>query len=142
MVYLAAADPYELTVADYSRIDTLTEQRFAQDARAHALGISATVQFLAGEGDGVTIHVQLDVAPGFELPESLSLEIRHPTLSRLDQQMTLSRVGQAFVARTRLDPSSRYDLEITAPASRWRLVGRAYDTRTHVILEPQGSGGL
>jgi hypothetical protein len=119
MLWLAIATPAELAVADYSRIEEITEARFARDERAALLDLAATVH-VAGAADGrIAITVTLDGAQ----PATLRLVCQHIALRASDRTITLPRTPAGTYEATVELAGGRYDLELSPPDGTWRLAG-------------------
>lgn len=122
MVYLAASEPVALVIEDYARIEEITQERFARDARAAALGLHADLLFEADADGRTRIAVALSGDPGLLHPGSLLLRLHHATNRNADRDLTLARAGTHYVAETDL-VEGRYRVELLAPDETWRLGG-------------------
>jgi hypothetical protein len=138
MAYLAVHDPDSLVVSDYARIEEITEERFARDAAASRLGLSAGVDVTAA-ADGVEVRVALGSRKAMRAPEKLRLELHHPTRAALDRHVILVKTASGYRGAATL-PASEYDLELLPADGAWRLAGRLWGIPGHIDLEPQPSG--
>lgn len=140
MVYLAVDEPHDLAVSDYSRIEELTEERFARDAAAVALGLGAVAEFSAGEGGATGVSVDLDGGAGFRAPPALVLTMRHSGFAAGDRRIVLERAVDGYSGAAML-LEGRYDIELTPPDSSWRLAGSVTRVPGTVRLFAQRAAG-
>jgi hypothetical protein len=123
MLYLAVGRPAELVVADYSRIEELTSERFARDAQAAALDVGADAAF-AATADGRTAVTLRWVATPLTAPAPiLHLHLQHVARKAADRQVVLYR-DAAGVYHGELElAAGRYDIELSPADRSWRLSG-------------------
>ncbi len=121
--WLAAVTSDPLVVDDYYREGRAINRRLERDAAAARLGLSAVI---ARGADG-SVVVDLDAAPGAELPATLSLALVHATRAELDRRVELTAIGAGryVAAAERLPESGRWHLVLEEPQRRWRLTGVA-----------------
>lgn len=136
MLYLATQTPSALVVDDYARIEELTSERFARDREARRLELSAELSFESGTG---RIEVTLEAPVSDELPDALTLALRHATDPSADRELNLARRGERFVAIAQLAPG-RYLLELMPQDGTWRLGTGARRLAGRVVLRPQSDG--
>ena len=136
MIYLATQTPSALVVDDYARIEELTSERFARDREARRLELSAELSFESGTG---RIEVTLEAPTFSELPNALTLALRHATDPSADRDLNLTRSGGRFVADAELAPG-RYLLELMPEDRTWRLGTGARRLAGRVVLQPQSDG--
>jgi hypothetical protein len=143
MAYLAVSTPVELAVADYSRIEQLTEERFARDARAAALGLTATLTIAPHAGQGAEVLVTLHGADA--AVERLELALTHVARRDADRTLALTRAtsgadSSTFAGDVDLAPG-RYDAELRPLDASWRLAGSLADGVHTVELRAQQRAG-
>lgn len=84
-------------------------------AKAHAITAELKIDNITGE-----IGVTLSAAAGFKLPQSLTLNLSHPTLASQDQTLTLLRHADGqYHGVLKQGLRGRYYLELSTP--EWRL---------------------
>ena len=122
-LYLAGAPP-SLVVDDFGQIAMAVELDQQRDRRAVELGVAARLQFDAPSGDSArAVTVSLSGAA----PDSLRLELIHPTLEQMDRHVILKRRGNLY-AGTMQRADTRLYVMISDAAGNWRLTG---------VLEPR-----
>ncbi len=141
MLYLALTTSSDLVVADYARIEELTGQRFAQDARAVELNLSAEVSFAAISENHVLATVRLtdNLAPNV-----VRLELQHATRHDFDTAVTLGPAldGPPGVYAGEFElPPARYELELVPLDRAWRLAGELTRLPQTLSLRPQSGTG-
>lgn len=145
-IFLAVTRPDSLVVDDYSRIGELTEQRFRRGAAALAMGLSGRLVIVAGDGS-VELRLESNAAgaPMTEWPDTLLLELAHPTLQERDMDIVLTRAPMAGdgVFRARLAPMSAERWYVSAEPLgetpiRWRLTGEVSPLDGSGRLVPAG----
>jgi hypothetical protein len=131
MVILAVNMPADLVVADYSRIEELTHERFARDARAAEIGATAN----AADGRAV---VAVTLGPGIApVPPALQLALQHAARQSADVTVTLARVGANVYSAYFELATGRYDLELSPPDGSWRLAGSLAGLPQTIALRTQ-----
>lgn len=115
-----AGSPPDLVVDDFGPIAMAVERDQRLDRRAAQLALRATLEF-GPRPDGAAgqpVSVRLSGAA----PDSLTLELVHPTLGQRDQAVRLQRRdGRYAGAIARAD--TRLYARITDGAGEWRLTG-------------------
>jgi len=111
LTLVIAMDTTDSLVADdYTKHGKAINQRLEKDEAAHRLGVVLRPRVQAlGQGQ-VRIEALLELAdPTAAPPETLLLSLSHPTMSRLDTRLTLTR-----------QPSGAYSVLATPPmAGAW-----------------------
>jgi hypothetical protein len=141
MLVLAITGRNDLSVADYSRIEEITSQRFARDRVAADIAVQGTLEFAQGADGIVTIGATLTLhAPA---PDALVLQLQHVARSAADRRIVLELAAGQYSGVTTL-ATGRYSLELMPPDSSWRLAGTLYGIPSHVVLEtiPEPKDGL
>lgn len=136
MLVLATHEPSALVVEDYSRIEELTSERFDQDRQALRLALTAELRF---ERDANRVDISLSGAANFEVPEQLTLFLRHRTNPASDIELSLAREGELFSASTEF-VEGRYYLELMPKDRAWRLGSDARQLVGTMVLSPQPDG--
>lgn len=141
MVYLALETPTELAVADYARIEELTANRFARDARAAELGLAAEVAFAPAGAGRATVSVTLATPVGEAPPPAIRLTLRHAARQANDVDVTLGRAldgaANAYAGEIALAPG-HYEVEIGTLDQAWRLAGALTRLPQALTLHAQG----
>lgn len=122
-LYLAGAPP-SLVVDDFGQIAMAVELDQQRDKRAVELGVAARLQF-DSQSAGSTRAVTVSLSGA--APDSLKLELIHPTLERMDRHVILKRSGNVY-AGTMPHADTRLYVMISDGAGNWRLTG---------VLEPR-----
>jgi hypothetical protein len=140
MLYLAVRAPAALVVEDYARIEELTSQRFARDARATELELRAVLSLAADTQGGTTIRVELGGASSLAPPPALRLRLRHAGSAVKDREVVLASDANAaagIYAGASDVADGRYAVELTPPDESWRLGGSLTRTSGTLRLEAQ-----
>jgi hypothetical protein len=139
MIYLALHTSSDLVVSDYARIEEITEQRFARDARAVELGLAARVALVEPAPGRAAVTVTLD---GREVPNVVRLELQHAARHELDTAVTLGHLPNAaenvYSGELELAPG-HYELELGPLDQSWRLAGALGALPATLELRPQGA---
>jgi len=142
-IFLAVTRPASLVVDDYSRIAETTDRRFRMADAASELGLAGRLQVAAGEGAVEVRLAQQSRAggPRLDWPETLLLELSHPTVPSKDVDILLTRAPSAGdgTYRARLAPmtAERWYAAVESLGQAnagWRLTGE--------ISQRDGSGTL
>ncbi len=99
-LFIAMDTTDSLVADDYTKHGKAINQRLEKDDTAHRLGVVITPTLTPQGGGLVRIEAALSMADSSALrPESLKLSLSHPTISKLDTQLTLARLpsGAYFV---------------------------------------------
>jgi hypothetical protein len=136
MLVLATHTPTALVVDDYARIEELTNERFERDREALRLELTAELRFEPTAG-----HVELSLSGvrDFELPDALTLILRHATNPAHDLELRLARNGSLFSIETELAPG-QYTVEVMPDDGRWRLGSGTRRLDGRIALSPQVDG--
>jgi hypothetical protein len=136
MLILATRTPNAMVVDDYSRIEELTNERFARDGEALRLALTAELRFAREPG---RVELLLSGSSDFEYPEVVTLFLRHPTNPAGDFELKLARDGDIFSADARPAPGSYY-VELMPEDRMWRLGSGVQRLDGLVVLNPQNGG--
>lgn len=128
-LYIAAKNPPEMAVADYSNIESIAADQQARDRRAAELGMSAQLEF---SGTRVTAIVRSDDLA--TLPQALILRVRHSTTSQFDQLAKLTGNQGIYTGVVTL-PSGAYDVHLEDSDRTWRLSTRVVGQPDAIVLE-------
>jgi hypothetical protein len=127
-LFIAGREP-ALVVDDFGQIAMAIEKDQDRDRRALALGVTAELRFGAGG--------EVEVRIAGVAPESVRLELIHPTLERMDRSVMLGREGDTWRgAIERAD--TRLYLQVTDEAGGWRLTGELPRSASTARLGPRG----
>jgi hypothetical protein len=141
-IFLAITRPDSLVVDDYSRIEETTARRFRMADTAQSLGLAGRLDVEARAG-AVEVHLQQSGSERLvRWPDTLLLELSHPTVPDKDMQIVLTRAPMAGdgAYRARLAPMSQRERWYAAveslgdAADGWRLTGE--------VSQRDGSGKL
>lgn len=147
-IFLAVTRPDSLVVDDYSRIAQTTERRFRMADAASELGLQGRLQVAAGRG---SVEVQLEQAGAvgrrhLDWPDTLLLELSHPTVPAKDMDILLTRTPTAGEAtyRAQLAPmtAERWYAAVESlgeAAAGWRLTGEISQRDGRGMLTPARS---
>jgi len=147
-IFLAITRPDSLVVDDYSRIAETTERRFRMADAASNLGLQGRLQVAAGQG-AVEVRLAQSSAAGtghLDWPDTLLLELSHPTVPEKDIDILLTRAPTAGEAtyRARVAPmtAERWYAAVESlgeTAAGWRLTGEISQRDGRGMLTPDGS---
>ncbi len=150
MLVLAVGEPADLVVADYGRIDELTTERFARDARAADTGWTARVvaEHAGGTKPGagpepdaafVAIAVHLAARETAALPDALHLGLQHAAHGAADREIVLARgADDAYHGVLEL-AAGRYAVELSPLDRVWRLGGSLRSVPATLELRAAGA---
>jgi uncharacterized protein len=136
MLYLALNTSDTLSVDDYSHIEDLTQQEFARDQVARALGITAELVLSEDSAQGARAEITLAAAAPYERPDTLLLHLRHPTRAEFDRELKLARQGDVYHATTGTLPATHYEAELLPGDGSWRLATQIRALPARVALAP------
>ncbi len=122
MVYLSTSTPNSLVVDDYSRIEEITSERFARDARAAELGLAAELVFEVADEHSASVNLTLHAEAFWEPPRTVTLHLMHAVDGRGDTEVVATRFDGRYIAEVDL-LAGRYEIELTSPDRSWRLGG-------------------
>lgn len=137
LLFLAAQNPPEMVVEDYTAITEISAQERARDLQAKALGLSAVIEFDASE---VNTRVRLSSSTGYRVPDALVLRIKHSTRASFDAAINLQRNGTDYTGSVTL-PASPFALFIEDPERTWRLSARLPGPVSRLELEALPTDG-
>lgn len=129
-IWLAVHSPNALVVDDYARIALVTEERFERDRVAADLGLRARLAF-----EPAARRVRVLLHTGTAQPESLVLNLVHPTLADQDRHVALAREGEGWIGETAL-PDGRWYVQLEPGDARWRLAGELNGERELALTPP------
>jgi hypothetical protein len=117
--WLAISTSDGLVAEEYYKEGLKASETIAQDARARAQGIAATLSF--GEH---AIHVRLAgrQESGFTMPPVVKVTLSHPTRAGVDQILNLTRNGDSYDGELRLPRSGHWLILIEDDSKSWRLM--------------------
>ena len=130
-IFVATNSPHSMVVDDYARIGLATHRKLERDRQAAILGVGADLEIPA---DAAEIRVRL--SGGASHPGHLILKLSHPTVSALDQEMTLPGHGEIYSARLASPLSGRWYVQLEPPDGSWRLAGERGPGTTKLSLIP------
>lgn len=135
--YLAIVTSDGLVDDDYYKQGLTVNERASHDRRAAELGVEAEV-VLGGDGD--RIRALLRGKAGLRLPETLHLNIVHPTRPGFDQKISLHSEGGGVYAGVVKPFVGRWHVTLEDERQEWRLVGdwRVTDSRSVLRLAASG----
>ena len=122
-VWIAMQTTDSLVVRSDSGINVVTEQNTAAELEADRLGLSAIVAINPETG---AVIVTMSSTANVELPDSLQLRMRHPTMASRDANIELVRAmpnsdGEATWAGHFLKPPTGRHFIILSSGDTWRL---------------------
>jgi hypothetical protein len=128
-LYIAARNPPEMAVTDYTSIEAIAAEQTARDQRARELGISAQIEF-----SGETVAAKVISNELADLPPVLTLRVQHSTTAEFDRRTNLASDGSVYTGSIAL-PSGAYDLHLEDPKRTWRLSARVSGRPDTIALE-------
>lgn len=117
-LYLAGAPP-TLVVDDFGKIAMAVELDQQRDRHAAELGLSARLEFRPQPADDAQA-VSLSLSGS--TPDRLTLELIHPTLAQMDQQVLLTHNAGVYTGRV-LRGDARFHVLVSDETKTWRLTG-------------------
>jgi len=138
LLILAATNPPQMVVDDYTAITEISARERERDQRAQALGLTATVEFKAIEGTQFAVSAGVQSRKAAPLPAELALRVKHSTLTALDRDVLLKKVRGRYQGTVEL-PMTPFDLHIADPDGSWRLVARLPGPVSRLELEALGA---
>jgi len=138
-LWLALQTTDSLVVQSDDGMNVVTERNTAAEREASRLGLSAIVNI--NPETGAVIATVAAVA-NVELPDSLALRMRHPTLASRDANIELLRAmpnsrGEATWAGHFITPPSGRHFMTLSSANTWRLSAE-WSGQAQIALEPLG----
>lgn len=137
-------------IANYWNVDSLVAGDYSKDGRgvaviidkqkaAERLGLSAQATV-----SDTTVSVELVASHEKDFPQTLRLDIVHPTQDRFDQQVLLQK-GEAGVYSGQIMRlrDSRWQFQLEDESRTWRMIGNAtIPTETVVSIKPFQPGRI
>jgi len=135
--YLAIVTSDGLVDDDYYKQGLTVNERAVHDRRAADLGLE-TELVLGGDGD--RIRALLRGKEGLRLPETLRLNLVHPTRPGFDQKIILHSEGGGVYAGVVKPFVGRWHVTLEDEGQEWRLFGdwRVTDKRSALRLAASG----
>lgn len=126
---VAMQSPNAMVVDDYYKAGLAINETLGRERAAAEQGLSALLRHDARDGQ---LQLQLMRAgPGTTLPETLELQLVHPTLAQMDQVLRLELVANnRYVSRMPQLAAGDWHLILSPADASWRLTGR--------LVLPQG----
>lgn len=119
MLWLALANEDGLVVDDYYRRGLEINRTLARDDAARRYALTSELRFIA---DTDRVHARLDAGPGFVYPPQVALGLYHATRPGLDQELTLTRIGDRDYAGL-LPALAPGHWHVQLSGDLWRLTG-------------------
>ncbi len=128
-----------LVVQSDDGMNVVTERNTAAEKEAGRLGLSGLIDINSETG---AVIVTVSSAPNVELPKSLALRMRHPTMASRDVDVELLRAmpndrGEATWAGHFITPPSGRHFITLSSGNTWRLSAE-WSGQRHFRLEPAG----
>ncbi len=128
-----------LVVQSDDGMNVVTERNTAAEQEARRLGLSALVDINPETG---AVIVTVSTPANVELPNSLALRMRHPTMAPRDANVELIRAmpnsrGEATWAGHFITPPSGRHYITLSSANTWRLSAE-WSGQPQIRLEPAG----
>ena len=117
---IAVKNADDVVVDDWYKQGRGINRSMAEEQLAARLGLGATLTQATSE----TVHLRMLAATPIPWPESLSVSLRHPTLSDQDRTLSLSHREDGLYQGTGALTDGAWDITITPPAGQWRLYQR------------------
>ena len=138
-VWIAMQTTDSLVVQSDDGMNVVTERNTAAEREAIRLGLSAVVDVNPETG---AVIVTVLSAANVELPRSLALGMRHPTMASRDANVELLRAqpnsrGEATWAGHFITPPSGRHFMTLSSADAWRLSAE-WSGQPQIRLEPAG----
>ncbi len=131
-LWLALRSNDGLVADDYYKQGLAINQVTARDRLAAALGVTAAVSIDSGRR---LLRVSLQSGKFAQLPETLQLDLLHPTRSGRDQSFRLSLAENSgvYAAPLTTDIAGRWNVVLQDPSRAWRLMAE-WDTAKQAKL--------
>ena len=138
-VWIAMQTTDSLVVQSDDGMTVVTERNMAAEQEADRLGLHALVDINPETG---AVIVTMSSAANVDLPDSLALRMRHPTMASRDASIELLRAmpsssGEATWAGHFLTPPSGRHFVILSSDNTWRLSAE-WSGQTQFQLDPAG----
>ena len=122
-LYIAAENPPELVVENYSSIEATNARNVAQDKAATRLALSGEINFGGTNTAGTGVVVRLQANDMQALPSSLIVRAVHSTQAAQDASAELTGAAGSYAGSIQL-PSGNYEISVEDPEGTWRLTKR------------------
>ena len=126
---IAMQSPNAMVVDDYYKAGLAINETLGRERAAAEQGLSG---LLRHDAEGGRLQLELRRAgSGDALPETLELQLVHPTLAQMDQVLRLELVANnRYASRMPHLTAGDWHLILSPPDTSWRLTGR--------LVLPQG----
>lgn len=133
MVRLALRDPADATSGSTRRIAQVQLEDRSWDYEAARQRLHAELEATASAG-----QVRVRIRPQHVQPMALTLAMRHAIDAAQDRTLSLARQGDTWVGHTTpWKANHAWNVQLAAPAQRWRVSGRLAGGSSLVDLVPQ-----
>jgi hypothetical protein len=122
-LYVAAMNPPDLVVDDYAGIEATVARNAAQDSRATALGLRASMSFGNQDSTGTALDLRLLTRDPQVLPSTVLLRVVHSTQAAQDSSTELRGTNGRYAGSIKL-PAGNYDIFLGDTEGTWRLTTR------------------
>ena len=122
-LYVAAKNPPELVVENYSSIEATNARNVSQDNEATRLALSAELNFGRTAASGTEVELRLQANDTQALPSRIVLRVVHGTQAAQDAMVELAGMAGNYAGLIKL-PSGNYDIFIEDTQGTWRLTKR------------------
>jgi len=138
-LWIAVQTTDSLVVRSDDGMNVVTERNLAAEQEAIRLGLSAVLEVNSDTG---AVVVTMSSLPGVDLPTSLQLRMRHPTMASRDAVIELLRAipnssgDPAWAGHFIKPPVGRHYVTLSS-GNNWRLSGE-WSGQSHFRLDPTG----
>jgi hypothetical protein len=138
-LWIAMQTTDSLVVQTDEGLNVVTERNTAAEHEASRLGLSALLDINPETG---AVVVTVSANANVELPSSLALRMRHPTIASRDANVELlqaipnSRGDATWAGHFITPPTGRHFITLSS-ANTWRLSAE-WSGQSHIRLEPAG----
>jgi len=133
-LYVAAMNPPDLVVDDYASIEATVARNVAQDKRAAALGLRASIIFGNQDSTGTALDLRLQTRDSRTLPSKVLLRAVHSTQAAQDSSTELLGTNGHYAGSIKL-PGGNYDIFLRDSEGTWRLTTRVSGRPTTLHLQ-------
>lgn len=137
LLYLAMANAPDLSVADYSRIESIAAEEQSRRARATELGLKAAIEF--NNTNPARIIVKVEALEQPEWTDSLRLRVVHTTLPAFDSESVLRGANGSYAGFVTLPPGS-FQLVLEDMSGTWQLSQRTHIDQQGIEMGRSESG--
>lgn len=121
-LYIAVTNTDGLVVDDYYKQGLAINRTLARDSKAQELGLAALARI---DLDSNRIHVQLTSNRETLNPDTLRLQLLHPTRANLDIMLDLKWLGHgSYMSEMPFLNAGKWHLLLEPGSREWRLTGR------------------